>query len=53
MQRADKLMYDAKGERISHIHLLLTRIDHGELVEMSDAEQGAANANTTRGFESA
>jgi diguanylate cyclase (GGDEF)-like protein len=53
MQRADKLMYDAKGERISHIHLLLTHIDHGELVEMSDAEQRAANATTTSGFDSA
>src|SRR5712691_3112668 len=46
MQRADKLMYDAKGERVSHIHLLLTRIDHGELIEMSDAEQRAAHATS-------
>jgi len=46
MQRADKLMYDAKGERVSHIHLLVTRIEHGELVEMPDAGQRAANGTT-------
>jgi diguanylate cyclase (GGDEF)-like protein len=41
-QRADKLMYGAKGERASHIHLLRTRIENGELVEMSDTEQQTA-----------
>jgi diguanylate cyclase (GGDEF)-like protein len=46
MQRADKLMYDAKSERESHVHLAVTRIEHGELVEMPDAEQRAANAST-------
>ena len=46
MQRADKLMYDAKGERVNHIHLLVTRIEHGELVEMPDAGQRAANGTT-------
>ena len=37
MHRADTLMYDAKGERESHIHLAVTRIEQGELVEMPDA----------------
>jgi diguanylate cyclase (GGDEF)-like protein len=46
MQRADKLMYDAKGEPVSHIHLQVTRIEHGELVEAPDAEERAPSAPT-------
>jgi hypothetical protein len=46
MQRADKLMYDAKDERVSHIHLQVTLIEHGELVETPDAEERAASAPT-------
>jgi GGDEF domain-containing protein len=46
MQRADQLMYDAKDERESRIHLVVTRIEQGELVEMPDVEQQAANAST-------
>jgi GGDEF domain-containing protein len=34
IQRADKLMYEAKGERASHIYLLRAKIDNGELVEI-------------------
>ena len=34
IQRADKLMYDAKSERASHIYLMRARIKDGALVEM-------------------
>jgi len=36
IQRADKLMYEAKGERASHIYLLRVKIDNGVLVEYAD-----------------
>jgi GGDEF domain-containing protein len=36
IQRADQLMYEAKGERASHIYLTRARVEQGELVEMSD-----------------
>jgi GGDEF domain-containing protein len=38
IQRADKLMYEAKGQRASHIYLVRQRIGNGELVDMSDAD---------------
>ena len=38
IQRADKLMYEAKGERANHIYLLRARIKDGELVEVGDGE---------------
>jgi GGDEF domain-containing protein len=38
IQRADQLMYEAKGERASHIFLARVRIAGGALVEMSDEE---------------
>ena len=38
VQRADELMYQAKGERASHIYLLRAKISNGEIVEMSDQE---------------
>jgi len=41
VQRADKLMYEAKGERASHIYLTRTRVENGELVEMTDEEAAA------------
>jgi GGDEF domain-containing protein len=47
-QRADKLMYDAKGQRANHIHLLRMRIDNGELVEMSEADQPKARVGPGR-----
>jgi PleD family two-component response regulator len=37
IQRADKLMYEAKGQRASHIYLVNTRVENGELVEATDA----------------
>jgi GGDEF domain-containing protein len=36
IQRADKLMYEAKGERANHIYLLRTRIENGMLVDITD-----------------
>ena len=41
IQRADKLMYEAKGERATHIYLQCVRIDNGALVEIPDGEQPA------------
>ena len=38
IQRADKLMYDAKGERSTHIHLERARVLDGELAEMALSE---------------
>ncbi len=36
IQRADKLMYEAKGERASHIYLLRAQVSQGELVDITD-----------------
>ena len=33
IQRADKLMYEAKGQRASHIYLLRAEIKDGQLVD--------------------
>jgi diguanylate cyclase (GGDEF)-like protein len=41
IQCADKLMYEAKGERADHIFLLRARIKDGALVEMADEEPPA------------
>jgi GGDEF domain-containing protein len=38
IQRADKLMYEAKGERANHIYLLRAKIENGVLVEVTDDE---------------
>jgi diguanylate cyclase (GGDEF)-like protein len=35
IQRADKLMYEAKGERASHIYLVRARLENGVLTEVS------------------
>jgi diguanylate cyclase (GGDEF)-like protein len=39
IQRADKLMYVAKSERASHIHLERTRVLNGELVLLDDKDR--------------
>jgi diguanylate cyclase (GGDEF)-like protein len=44
IQRADKLMYEAKGERASHIYLVKTRIADGVLVETNDEGVAAEEA---------
>jgi len=36
IQRADKLMYDAKGERASHIYLERAQVVNGELAELHE-----------------
>jgi len=33
IQRADKLMYEAKGQRASHIYLLRAEIKDGQLID--------------------
>jgi GGDEF domain-containing protein len=38
IQRADQLMYEAKGERASHIYLIRARVADGELVEIAADE---------------
>ena len=34
LARADKLMYEAKGDQATHVYPLRVRIEHGQLVEM-------------------
>src|SRR3954465_9290234 len=38
IHRADKLMYEAKGERANHIHLVRAKLEKGVAVEMLDAD---------------
>jgi GGDEF domain-containing protein len=38
IQRADRLMYEAKGERASHIYLVRLKVVDGELVGVTDAD---------------
>jgi diguanylate cyclase (GGDEF)-like protein len=38
LARADKLMYEAKGDHATHIYPLRVRIEHGRLVELGDDE---------------
>jgi diguanylate cyclase (GGDEF)-like protein len=35
IQRADKLMYEAKGERANHIFLVRARVDDGRLIDVT------------------
>jgi diguanylate cyclase (GGDEF)-like protein len=39
IQRADKLMYEAKGERASHIYLLQAEIKDGQLIDRPGGER--------------
>ena len=41
IQRADKLMYEAKGQRSSHIHLVRAQLASGEVVDMLDEDAPA------------
>jgi diguanylate cyclase (GGDEF)-like protein len=43
IQRADKLMYDAKGEKARHIYLERARVVAGEMIEMSSDESESAD----------
>jgi diguanylate cyclase (GGDEF)-like protein len=47
IQRADMLMYEAKGQRAQHIHLVRARIVGGELTEMG-ADEVAADPSPSR-----
>ncbi|HJZ77237.1 MAG TPA: GGDEF domain-containing protein, partial [Vicinamibacterales bacterium] len=38
IQRADKLMYEAKGERANHIHLVRAKLADGAVVDMLDED---------------
>ena len=38
IQRADKLMYEAKAERASHIYLLRAELKNGELIDRTSGE---------------
>jgi PleD family two-component response regulator len=45
IQRADKLMYEAKGERASHIYLVRVKVADGQLLEMTDAGETPLDAS--------
>src|SRR6266536_6627629 len=47
IQRADALMYEAKGERASHIYLTRLKIENGELVEIADTPDATPAVNQT------
>jgi GGDEF domain-containing protein len=51
VQRADQLMYEAKGERANHIYLEALKIENGELAAMKDEEIG--DLSWTTGIEPA
>jgi GGDEF domain-containing protein len=38
IQRADQLMYEAKGERANHIHLVRAKLDNGNIVDCLEAD---------------
>src|SRR5262249_28338037 len=38
IQHADKLMYEAKGERASHIYLTCVKVEDGELKTLGDGD---------------
>jgi diguanylate cyclase (GGDEF)-like protein len=44
IQRADKLMYEAKGERANHIYLLRAKIENGQLVDFTDEKRDRREA---------
>jgi GGDEF domain-containing protein len=44
IQRADKLMYEAKSERANHIYLLRAKIDNGAVAALADGEPPAQEA---------
>ena len=43
IQRADMLMYEAKGERASHIYLLRAELKDGQLVDRASDEEPASD----------
>jgi hypothetical protein len=47
IQHADKLMYEAKQERASHIYLARVRVEDGQLVEITDSTPLSPRARKT------
>jgi len=47
IQRADKLMYEAKGERASHIYLVRARLENGVLVEITSDQSAPVEETET------
>jgi diguanylate cyclase (GGDEF)-like protein len=43
IQRADKVMYEAKGERANHIHLIRAKIADGSVADLRDEDPSAAD----------
>ena len=41
IQRADKLMYEAKGERANHIYLIRARVEDAQLVDLTNEHEPA------------
>src|SRR6476620_11646988 len=52
IQRADKLMYEAKGERASHIFLVRARVNDGELIDITDNDPEEAPVDVATSEES-
>ena len=48
IQRADKLMYDAKGSQSVHVHPTAVRVVNGELKELSAEDMQGAFAECSR-----
>jgi GGDEF domain-containing protein len=48
IQCADKLMYEAKGERSNHIHLVRAKVAAGTIVEIRNEEPSAAAVEEPR-----
>jgi GGDEF domain-containing protein len=48
IQCADKLMYEAKGERSNHIHLVRAKVAGGTIVEIRNEEPSAAAVEEPR-----
>jgi diguanylate cyclase (GGDEF)-like protein len=48
ISRADKLMYEAKGERASHIYLTRVRLEQGQIVEITDEDEAAGLPGESR-----
>jgi len=46
IQNADKLMYEAKGERASHIYLVRVCVANGELADITDGDAAAAASDS-------
>jgi diguanylate cyclase (GGDEF)-like protein len=48
IQRADKLMYEAKGERANHIHLVRARIEDGVVVDLKNEDPSGTAVEESR-----